>query len=86
MIDALHSQGERYLRLKLDMPTYKSQSDDEHEEILEALRADKIERAVRVLEPHMMRTGVLLVDYLKCHLATLPDADGKRRSARPSGV
>jgi DNA-binding GntR family transcriptional regulator len=68
MIDALHRQGERYLRLKLDMPAYKHQSDDEHEEILKALRAGKIERAVQILQPHMLRTGELLASYLTPHL------------------
>ena len=79
MIDSLHSQGERYLRLKLDMPTYKHQSDDEHEEIFEALRDGKIERAVRILQPHMLRTGEVLASYLTKHLARRPAAGGKRK-------
>jgi DNA-binding GntR family transcriptional regulator len=79
MIDSLHSQGERYLRLKLDMPTYKHQSDDEHEEIFEALRGGKIERAVRILQPHMLRTGELLASYLTKHLARRPATGGKRK-------
>jgi DNA-binding GntR family transcriptional regulator len=86
MIDTLHSQGERYLRLKLDMPAYKHQSDDEHEEILKALRAGKIDRAVRILEPHMLRTGELVASYLTQHLATYPAASGKRKPSRASGA
>jgi DNA-binding GntR family transcriptional regulator len=86
MIDSLHSQGERYLRLKLDMPAYKQQSDDEHEEILKALRAGKIERAVRILQPHMLRTGELLASYLTKHLARRPAAGGKRRPEKPPGA
>jgi DNA-binding GntR family transcriptional regulator len=86
MIDSLHSQGERYLRLKLDMPAYKHQSDDEHEEILKALRAGNIERAVQVLEPHMLSTGELLASYLTQHLARRAAARGKRKSTRPSGA
>jgi DNA-binding GntR family transcriptional regulator len=85
MIDSLHSQGERYLRLKLDMPAYKHQSDDEHEAILKALRAGKIERAVQILQPHMLRTGELLASYLRQHLARRPAAGGKRKPARPAG-
>jgi DNA-binding GntR family transcriptional regulator len=80
MIDALHSQGERYLRLKLEMPTYKLQSDDEHEKILKALRAGDIERAVRILQPHMLRTGELLASYLTRHLARRPAASGMRKA------
>jgi len=87
MIDSLHSQGERYLRLKLDMPAYKSQSDGEHEEILKALRAGKIERAVKILEAHMLRTGELLASYLTQHLARSPAANGKRKPNRaPPGA
>ena len=86
MIDSLHSQGERYLRLKLDMPAYKHQSDDEHEAILKALRADKTDRAVRILEPHMLRTGELLASYLTQHLARSPAANGKRKPVRPLGA
>jgi DNA-binding GntR family transcriptional regulator len=83
MIDSLHSQGERYLRLKLDMPTYKHQSDDEHEEIFEALRDGKIERAVRILQPHMLRTGEMLASYLTKHLARRPAAGSKRKPEKP---
>ena len=86
MIDALHSQGERYLRLKLDMPAYKHESDDEHEEILEALRAGKIERAVRILQPHLLRSGEMLAGYLTQHLARYPAASGKRKPSRASGA
>src|SRR6202021_106386 len=53
MIDSLHSQGERYLRLKLDMPAHKQQSDDEHQQIL---------------EPHLLQTGELLATRLARHL------------------
>jgi DNA-binding GntR family transcriptional regulator len=86
MIDSLHRQGERYLRLKLDMPAYKHQSDDEHEAILKALRAGKVERAERILQPHMLRTGELLASYLTRHLARPHAAGGKRKSARPPGA
>jgi DNA-binding GntR family transcriptional regulator len=86
MIDSLHSQGERYLRLKLDMPAYKNQSDDEHEEILKALRGGKIGRAVQILQAHMLRTGELLASYLTQHLARSPAASGKSKPLRPPGA
>lgn len=71
MIGALHSQGERYLRLKLDMPVYKRQSDEEHAQILDALRTGAIDRAVEILEPHLQRTGEMLATYLAPHFAAL---------------
>jgi DNA-binding GntR family transcriptional regulator len=89
MIDSLHSQGERYLRLKLDMSPYKRRSDDEHRQILEALRTGEIERAVQILEPHLLQTGEMLASYLAPQLvAKLPAsgrARGKRKSASAAG-
>ncbi|MHB8477617.1 MAG: GntR family transcriptional regulator [Steroidobacteraceae bacterium] len=86
MIDSLHRQGERYLRLKLDMPAYKHQSDHEHEAILQALRAGKPERAVRILQPHMLRSGELLASHLTRHLARRAAAGSKREPAQPPGA
>ena len=80
MIDSLHSQGERYLRLKLDTPAHKQQSDDEHAQILEAVRAGEIERAVQILEPHLLQTGELLATRLARHLES--GAATKRRAVK----
>ena len=81
MIDSLHSQGERYLRLKLDMPPYKRRSDDEHQQIFEAVRAGEIERAVQILEPHLLQTGEMLSSYLALHLSNL-ERSGRQRGGR----
>ena len=37
LIGTMHRRGERYLRLKFGMPTFKGQSDAEHEAILDAI-------------------------------------------------
>jgi len=68
------------------MPAYKHQSDDEHEAILKALRARKIDRASQILEPHMLRTGELLASYLTRHLARRTAAGGKRKPTKPPGA
>ena len=52
LVDSLHSQGERYLRLKLDIPTYKRQSDDEHEQIVNALQREDTNAAMNLLRAH----------------------------------
>jgi DNA-binding GntR family transcriptional regulator len=83
MIDSLHAQGERYLRLKLDMPAHKRQSDDEHQQIFKALRAGNVDGAVQILEEHLLNTGELLANYLTQHLARRPakrDAGGMNRA------
>jgi DNA-binding GntR family transcriptional regulator len=65
MIDSLHKRGERYLRLKLEMPFHKRKSDDEHEQIYTACRRGDLDRAVRILTAHLLETGTLLVEYLQ---------------------
>ena len=80
MIDSLHSQGERYLRLKLEVPPYKRRSDDEHHQILEALRGGEVERAVQILEPHLLQTGEMLASYVALHLASSAKSDRQRGS------
>ena len=86
LIDSLHSQGERYLRLKLGMPAHKRQSDDEHEEIFNALRGGKIEQAVRILETHLLQTGTLLGNYLTRQLAKRGARNLKGKAARSAAA
>ena len=86
LIDLLHSQGERYLQLKLTMPAHKQQSDDEHELIFEALRSGKIEEAVRILETHLLQTGNLLANYLTRQLAKPGARNLKGKVARSAAA
>lgn len=65
LIDSLHKRGERYLRLKLEMPFHKRKSDDEHEQILTACRRGDLDTAIRILTAHLLETGALLADYLR---------------------
>lgn len=65
LIDSLHKRGERYLRLKLEMPFHKRKSDDEHEQILAACRRGDLDTAIRILTSHLLETGSLLADYLQ---------------------
>jgi DNA-binding GntR family transcriptional regulator len=69
MVDSLHAQGERYLRLKLDIPTYKRQSDYEHAQILHALQHGDIDCAANLLRAHLLHTGDMLANYLNDYVA-----------------
>jgi DNA-binding GntR family transcriptional regulator len=82
MIDSLHSQGERYLLLKLEMPAHKQQSDEEHHQIFKALRAGNLDGAVEILQEHLLQTGELLANYLTQHLAKRPAKRGAGRVKR----
>jgi DNA-binding GntR family transcriptional regulator len=64
LIDSLHSRGDRYLRLKLDMPRHKQRSDDEHQQLYQACRAGDVEGACAILKSHLEETGELLANYL----------------------
>jgi DNA-binding GntR family transcriptional regulator len=86
LIDSLHSQGERYLRLKLGMPAHKNQSDDEHAQIFNALRAGNAEGAVAILQVHLLQTGNLLAGYLAKRLVKPSDEGVKRRAARSAAA
>ena len=81
LIDSLHSQGERYLRLKLDMPAHKRQSDDEHQRILDAMRRGDVEAAVKILEPHLLQTGEMVASFIVSHLAAGAVKGGRKRLA-----
>jgi DNA-binding GntR family transcriptional regulator len=65
MIESLHSRGERYLRLKLEMPLHKGKSDEEHTQIYGACRKGEIHRATGILSAHLLQTGEMLARLLK---------------------
>lgn len=64
LIASLHDRGERYLRLKLDIPAYKQQSDAEHLRIFDAASGGQLAPALRILESHLLRTGDMLAARL----------------------
>jgi DNA-binding GntR family transcriptional regulator len=60
MIATLHERGERYLRLKFGLPSYKGQSDREHAALLNAVRRRDVARAQSLVSKHLLETGELL--------------------------
>jgi DNA-binding GntR family transcriptional regulator len=64
LIASLHDRGERYLRLKLDIPAYKQQSDAEHARIVDAASGGHLAHALRILEGHLVKTGEMLAGRL----------------------
>jgi DNA-binding GntR family transcriptional regulator len=64
LIESLHKRGERYLRLKLEMPFHKRKSDDDHLQIYKACREGALERALGIVTAHLSDTGAMLFDYL----------------------
>jgi len=64
LIDTLHRRGERYLRLKLDRPSHKAESDNEHAALLAAVQRGERELAQRLVSEHLLKTGTLLHHFL----------------------
>jgi DNA-binding GntR family transcriptional regulator len=82
LIGSMHRRGERYLRLKFGMPTFKGQSDAEHEAIFEALVARDTEAAQRLVARHLLATGDLVYRFLSDAQALAhPKPMKKRRRA-----
>jgi DNA-binding GntR family transcriptional regulator len=64
MIAMLHERGERYLRLKFGLPSYKRESDREHAALLKAVRRGDVAEAQSLVTKHLLGTGELLHRFL----------------------
>lgn len=83
MIATLHRRGERYLRLKLDFPQHKRESDAEHAEILAAVKRGDVDAAKSLVSTHLLGTGELIYRFLTTNAAA-GDAVAPRTRRRPS--
>jgi DNA-binding GntR family transcriptional regulator len=79
LICDLHRRGERYLRLKFGLPSFKGQSDSEHTALLDAVRARDVPLAQRLVSEHLLSTGELIYRFLTDRAA----ADARSPTARP---
>jgi DNA-binding GntR family transcriptional regulator len=88
LIGQMHRRGERYLRVKFGLPTFKGQSDAEHQAIYKALCARDTEAAQRLVARHLLATGELVYRFLNEAQAFAQSSYAKkrRRSARPSST
>jgi DNA-binding GntR family transcriptional regulator len=64
MIAMLHGRGERYLRLKFGLPSYKAESDREHAALLDSVRRGDVAKAQSLVTKHLLGTGGLLHRFL----------------------
>jgi DNA-binding GntR family transcriptional regulator len=84
MIATLHRRGERYLRLKLDFPQHKHESDAEHAEILAAVKRGDIGAAQSLVSAHLLGTGELICRFLTTNTSTDDAAMPRTRRRAPS--
>ena len=80
MIATLHHRGERYLRLKLDFPQFKRESDAEHAEILAAVKRGDVDAAQSLARAHLLGTGELIHRFLTTSAPV--DANANPRAMR----
>ncbi|SIT46163.1 Transcriptional regulator, GntR family [Paraburkholderia ribeironis] len=84
MIGTLHRRGDRYLRLKFDLPSHKGESDREHAALLDAVQRRDIAAAQSLVAAHLLDTGKLLHRFLtertqaEAALANQPKPRGRR--------
>ena len=64
LMATLHRRGERYLRLKFGLPSYKGESDQEHAELFDAVCRRDIPAAQKLVVDHLLGTGDLLYRFL----------------------
>jgi DNA-binding GntR family transcriptional regulator len=79
MIRMLHGRGERYLRLKFGLPSYKGDSDREHAALLKAVRRRDVATAQSLVTEHLLDTGELLHRFL-CENAEAVGSAGAEKS------
>ena len=64
LIQTLHRRGERYLRMKFDVPSDKALSDSEHADLLQAVERRDVARAQALVSAHLLSSGELLYRFL----------------------
>jgi len=85
LIGQMHRRGERYLRVKFGLPTFKGQSDAEHQAIYKALCARDTEAAQRLVARHLLATGELVYRFLTERAqAEAAAATPRRKRGRPA--
>lgn len=81
LLGSLHRRGERYLRLKLGVPSFKGESDSEHAAILDALASRDIEAAQTLVARHLLATGELIYRFItEAQVLTQPKRARRRRA------
>src|ERR1700744_1085598 len=73
MIGVLHGRGERYLRLKFGLPSYKGESDREHVALFKAVRRRDVAAAQSLVTQHLLGTGELLYRLLRADAEAVGD-------------
>lgn len=72
IVQRLHQQADRYLRMQLALTHGENRASQEHLAILHAARAHDVNEATVLLRKHILGAGRLLVRFLREHRASVP--------------
>ncbi len=86
IVQRLHQQADRYLRMQLALTHSENRASQEHGAILEAARRHEVDEAATLLKRHIRGAGRLLVKFLRAHRATIAASTGRVRTAPSSSA
>ncbi|MES2177333.1 MAG: GntR family transcriptional regulator [Gemmatimonadota bacterium] len=81
IVNKLHQQSDRYMRMLLALAHVEQRAKQEHRDIAVAARARDVKRASRLMREHILSAGRILVAFLEEHRSAR--AKKTRRRAAP---
>jgi DNA-binding GntR family transcriptional regulator len=67
IVQRLHQQADRYLRMQLALTHGEDRANEEHRAILEASRRHEVKKGAALLRDHILGAGKRLSDFLRQH-------------------
>jgi DNA-binding GntR family transcriptional regulator len=67
VVQTLHNQSDRYMRLQLTLTHGEVRASGEHRRILGAVKRKNADRACDLLSSHIQNAGASLIDFLRVH-------------------
>lgn len=74
VVQRLHQQSDRYLRMQLALTHGESRASDEHRAILAAVRKRDVRRATSLMKQHILGAGRTLLDFLRAERGDAQEA------------
>lgn len=65
VVQRLHQQSDRYLRMQLVLTHGESRASDEHQQILQAVQAQDVKHAATLMRQHILGAGRQLVTFVR---------------------
>jgi len=82
ILEKLHNQSGRYLRMQLALTHGEDRASREHRAILKAVRRKEVDRACALLRDHILGAGRLLLEFLRVHRGEAAPAPAGRAAGR----